>query len=203
MSEFKVGDFVVCTRNLHQATANTVYQVKRVNAETVTILGVGGWEVNLLFNEVTKYQEDKKMSEFKVGDKVKIVRGGWGIHDKHEGKIVTIAEVGASAAYAGGSTGGSYKIKEYLDDEHSPDEWVGGYSFKIAATITLEDTPMTDTEKAIYHLQSLLAVNKATIVITMDEIEILRHNEDETFNPCIEELDELLQALDVIERYED
>lgn len=31
------------------------------------------------------------MVQFKVGDKVMIVEGGWGIHPSHEGKVVTIA----------------------------------------------------------------------------------------------------------------
>lgn len=33
------------------------------------------------------------MNKFKVGDKVKIVEGGWGIHSCFEGQIVTIAGI--------------------------------------------------------------------------------------------------------------
>ena len=137
------------------------------------------------------------MSEFKVGDKVRCIRGEGVPSDGHlylqRGREYTVSAIDTMDAYVG-----------LAELQETKGEWDGSrFEHVSSQAVELTDTPMTDTEKAIYHLQSLLAVNKATIVITMDEIEILRHNEDETFNPCIEELDELLQALDVIERYED
>lgn len=39
------------------------------------------------------------MSEFKVGQKVKIIEGGWGMHPCHVGLVVTIAEINSSGRY--------------------------------------------------------------------------------------------------------
>lgn len=36
---------------------------------------------------------------FKVGDKVEIIEGGWGIHPAHVGKIVTIHSITANGRY--------------------------------------------------------------------------------------------------------
>lgn len=46
------------------------------------------------------------MKQFKVGDKVKVVQGGWGIHPAFVGRTVTIARVTLS---------GMYSVKENLN----------------------------------------------------------------------------------------
>jgi hypothetical protein len=49
------------------------------------------------------------MTQFAVGQKVKIKEGGWGFHPAHVGKIVTIHGVTA---------GGRYTTEEGLSDPH-------------------------------------------------------------------------------------
>lgn len=39
------------------------------------------------------------MSKFQVGQKVKIIQGGWGIHPRFVGRIVTIESVSSSGRY--------------------------------------------------------------------------------------------------------
>jgi len=95
--------------------------------------------------------------EFKAGDKVRIVKGGWGIHPEHVGKVVTIHAC---------ADGGRYTIKETLEDPsvyftHTAEQSHAGFqSFEL-----LKASP-TDLERVreINELIRTLQAEKAALV---------------------------------------
>lgn len=76
------------------------------------------------------------MAQFEVGDKVKVVQGGWGIHPAFVGRIVTIARVTLS---------GNYSIAENLNCPKTGLSQLGNQiyacteAFELAAPATTTD----------------------------------------------------------------
>lgn len=134
--------------------------------------------------------EFKSNTDFRIGDKVRCIKennSGFVV-----GEVYTVAEY--DDAFGINKESGHQKLIAI-------DGCGRGGHYANWFEIVLEDTPMTETEKAVYHLQSLLHINNATIVITAEGIEVLRAEQDESYNPEVWSLDGLLKALDVIEHY--
>lgn len=72
------------------------------------------------------------MSKFQVGQKVKIVQGGWGIHPRFVGRIVTIHSI---------TSDGRYNLEGTLTDGDVTQEGPGVYAHAISfAAVPVEAT---------------------------------------------------------------
>lgn len=116
------------------------------------------------------------MKQFKVGDKVKIVEGGWGIHPCHEGKIVTIAACG--------------EFNRYTWKEDLTSDEAGGYNQRAGQATAdyrsfelVEDIPTVDLirevnqqihQETVAHearLTALKANRDALVVLLLEELQ--------------------------------
>lgn len=77
------------------------------------------------------------MAQFEVGDKVKVVQGGWGIHPAFVGRIVTIARVTLS---------GNYSIAENLNCPRTSVTQLGTQVFACEESFELVVPEKTTTD---------------------------------------------------------
>ena len=78
------------------------------------------------------------MAQFEVGNKVKIVQGGWGIHPAFVGRIVTIARVTLS---------GNYSIEENLNCPMTGVSQLGNQVFACSESFEPAAPEKTTTDK--------------------------------------------------------
>lgn len=107
------------------------------------------------------------MTQFKAGDKVRIIEGGWGIHPIHIGKIVTIHRVVKGEKPR-------YELKETLSDAavhsvfRSMDSTARGESFELVQVATTDIERVREINKLIRELQAEKAALIAVITADLE-----------------------------------
>lgn len=110
------------------------------------------------------------MYKFKVGDKVKIVEGGWGIHPTFVGKLGTIRGISGS---------GRYSLVEDLISSSPDVSHISGHFFGVESFELVEEVETTElireVNRAIYKnkqdLEELLMKREALLDQLMGELQ--------------------------------